>query len=59
MTRQSRQHVVLACVTVSSTAASVLSFAGILAGRLLYLVGLALDTPVLFPARTALGLTSG
>lgn len=41
MTRQSWQPVVLAYVTVSSTAASVLSFAGILAGRFLYLVGLA------------------
>lgn len=33
MARQSWQHVMLACVNVSSTAALVLSFAGILAGR--------------------------
>lgn len=46
MARQSWQHVVLACVSVSSTAASVLSFVGILLGRFLV------------PAGTCIGHTS-
>lgn len=48
----------LACVNLSSAAVSVLYFAGILAGSFKCLVGLALEILVLFPARTALRVTS-